>query len=228
MSGYGSFCPISKAAEVVCQRWTPLILREMLEGSTRFNEIRRGVPTCSPALLTKRLRELEAAGVIDRGADGSSYHLTESGMELGPVILGLGHWGHRWARTDYGPGDLDPGLLMWDVRRFLPGGLDDVRVVVQLVFPSVPAKRRFYWVVVDAQEVDLCLTDPGHSIDVVIEADLGSLTKVWLGDAQFTDELAACRIVLRGPTRLTSRIPAWFGRHPIMSSVERGSLSPSS
>ena len=122
MTGYGQFCPVSKAAEVVCQRWTPLILREVLSGSSRFNEIRRGVPTCSPALLTKRLRELEAAGVITRGPDGTTYHPTEAGYELLPVILGLGTWGQRWARSDYGPGDLDPGLLLWDVRRYLAVG----------------------------------------------------------------------------------------------------------
>ena len=214
MTGYGQFCPVSKAAEVLCQRWTPLILREVLTGSSRFNEIRRGVPTCSPALLTKRLRELEAAGVLERGADGTTYHPTDAGMELLPLILGLGQWGQRWARSDYGPEDLDPGLLLWDVRRYLAPGLDEVRVVVQLIFPSAPAKRRFYWVIVDTQEIDLCLTDPGHPVDVVIEANLRSLTQVWMGDVQFVDEVAAGRIVLRGPAKLTRRIPAWFGQHP--------------
>ena len=178
MTGYSQFCPVSKAAEVLCQRWTPLIVREVLTGSSRFNEIRRGVPTCSPALLTKRLRELEAAGVIKRGADGTTYHPTEAGHELFPLIVGLGTWGQRWARSDDGPEDLDPGLLHWDVCRYLAPGLDEVRVVVQLVFPSVPVKRRFYWVVVDTQEVDLCLADPGHAVDVVIEAELRSLTQV--------------------------------------------------
>lgn len=223
MTGYGQFCPVSKAAEVICQRWTPLILRELLVGSTRFNEIRRGVPTCSPALLTKRLRQLEVAGVVQRGADGATYHLTEAGQELFPLIQGLAEWGQRWARSDYGPDDLDPGLLLWDVRRFLTPGLGDARVVVQLVFPSLPPKRRFFWVVVDAQEVDLCLTDPGHPVDMVIEADLRSLTQVWMGDARFLDEVAAGRIALQGPASLTRRIPQWFGQHPILAGVERAS-----
>ena len=223
MTGYGQFCPVSKAAEIVCQRWTPLILREVLTGSSRFNEIRRGVPTCSPALLTKRLRELEAAGVIVRGTDGATYRPTEAGYELLPVIMGLGTWGHRWARSDYGPEDLDPGLLLWDVRKYLAPGLDEARVVVQLIFPSVPAKRRFYWVVVDPHEIDLCLTDPGHPVDVVIEADLRSLTQVWMGDAQFVDEIAAGRILLRGPATLTRSIPRWFGQNPIIAGVERSS-----
>ncbi len=223
MTGYGQFCPVSKAAEVICQRWTPLILRELLVGSSRFNEIRRGVPTCSPALLTKRLRELEVAAVVQRGPDGATYHLTEAGQELFPLIQGLGEWGQRWARSDYGPDDLDPGLLLWDVRRFLAPGLGDARVVVQLVFPSLPPKRRFFWIVVDAQEVDLCLTDPGHPVDVVIEADLRSLTRVWMGDAQFLDEVAAGNIALEGPTSLTRRIPRWLGQHPVLAGVERAS-----
>ncbi|MGH9017553.1 MAG: winged helix-turn-helix transcriptional regulator [Acidimicrobiales bacterium] len=222
MTGYGQFCPVSKAAEVVCQRWTPLILREVLAGSRRFNEIRRGVPTCSPALLSKRLRELESAGVVERGTDGTTYQPTEAGRELYPLILELGTWGQRWARSDYGPEDLDPGLLLWDVRRYLAPGLDDARVVLQLVFPSMPAKRRFYWIVVDPHEVDLCLTDPGHAVDVVMEADLRALTQVWMGDARFVDEVATGHIVLRGPTRLTRRIPGWFAQHPIMAGVERG------
>ena len=121
MSGYGQFCPVSKATEILCQRWTPLILRELLVGSSRFNEIRRGVPTCSPALLSKRLKELELAGVVVRTVtdDGPVYSLTEAGLELFPLIQGLGVWGQRWARSDYGPDDFDPGLLLWDVRRFL-------------------------------------------------------------------------------------------------------------
>jgi DNA-binding HxlR family transcriptional regulator len=225
VSGYGQFCPVSKAAEVICQRWTPLILRELLVGSTHFNEIRRGVPTCSPALLSKRLKELEAAGVITRLSNdqGTSYNLTESGRELFPLIQGLGEWGQRWVRSDYQPEDLDPGLLLWDVRRFLaPGGIASGRVVVQLTFPSMPAKRRYFWVVVDDQDVDLCLTDPGFEVDVLIEADLPTLTRVWMGDARFVDALGDGRITMRGPTKLTRRIPDWFGQHPVLAGVARG------
>jgi DNA-binding HxlR family transcriptional regulator len=225
MSGYGQFCPVSKATEILCQRWTLLILRELLVGSSRFNEIRRGVPTCSPALLSKRLKELELAGVVVRSVteDGPVYSLTEAGLELFPVVQGLGVWGQRWARSDYGPDDLDPGLLLWDIRRFLtPGAFGERRVVVHLMFPSAPAKHRYYWVVVDAGEVDLCLTDPGFEVDVIVDADLRTLTQVWMGDASFSDALAAGRITLRGPRQLTTLIPDWFGQHPILASVERG------
>ena len=225
MSGYSQFCPVSKAAEVLCQRWTPLILRELLLGSTRFNQIRRGVPTCSPALLSKRLKELEAAGVVVKSPTehGPSYTLTEAGRELFPLIQGLGVWGQRWARSDYQPDDLDPGLLLWDVRRFLaPGAFGERRVVVQMAFPSMPAKRRYYWVVVESDDVDVCLTDPGFEIDVALEADLRALTEVWMGDARFVDALTDGRITLKGPSELIRRIPDWFGRHPVLADVGRG------
>ncbi len=225
MSGYAQFCPVSKGAEVVCQRWTPLILRELLVGSTRFNEIRRGVPTCSPSMLSKRLKELELAGVVvcTPTVTGPTYSLTEAGSELFPLIQGLGEWGQRWARSDYGPDDLDPGLLLWDVRRFLaPGEFGDRRVVIELTFASMPPKRRFYWVVVGGGDVDLCLTDPGFEVDVVVDADLRTLTEVWMGDARFTDALADGRIRMRGQRDLTRRIPEWFGQHPILASVGRG------
>jgi hypothetical protein len=183
------------------------------------------VPTCSPALLSKRLKELEAAGVIERSATvaGPCYTLTEAGEELFPLIQGLGVWGQRWARSDYRPDDLDPGLLLWDVRRYLaPGAFGDRRVVVQLTFPSAPATRRYFWVVVDMNDVDVCLTDPGFPVDVAVEADLRALTAVWMGDARFVDALADGRITMHGPHELTRRIPGWFGQHPILASVGRG------
>jgi DNA-binding HxlR family transcriptional regulator len=222
VEGYGQFCPVSKAAEVICQRWTPLILRELLVGSTRFNEIRRGVPTCSPALLSKRLKDLERAGVVEREvSDGaSSYCLTDAGRDLFPIVLGLGEWGQRWARSDYRADELDPGLLLWDVRRNLqPGGLGEQSVTIQFIFPSLPTRRRFYWLVVDRHDVDLCLIDPRREVDVTVEADLRTLTEVWMGDADFADALADGRIVLRGSSRLTRRIPGWFGQHPRFAKI---------
>jgi len=219
MTGYGQFCPVSKAAEVVCQRWTPLILRELLVGSTHFNEIRRGVP-CSPGLLTKRLRELESAGVVERDLTANSYTLTDAGKELFPLIQGLGEWGQRWVRSEYREDELDPGLLLWDVRRYLdPAGLGQGRTVVQFLFLSMPAKRRYYWVVADGREVDLCLTDPGVPVDATIEVELRTLTRIWMGDESFEDAVKAGLIHLSGSTRLTRAIPRWVGQHPILAAV---------
>jgi HxlR-like helix-turn-helix len=155
---------------------------------------------------------------------GTSYNLTDAGRDLFPLIQGMGEWGQRWARSEYRPEDLDPGLLLWDVRRFLhPGGLGPERVVVQLTFPSMPAKRRYFWIVVDDQDVDLCLTDPGFDVDVTVEADLRTLTEVWMGDGRFVDALADGLITMQGPTELTRRMPSWFGQHPVLAEVARGS-----
>jgi DNA-binding HxlR family transcriptional regulator len=227
MEGYGQFCPVAKAAEVLCTRWTLLIVREMSVGSSRFNELRRGVPTCSTALLSKRLKELEAAGVVERGgtANGASYRLTEAGRELFPLIQGLGEWGHRWVRTDYQQNELDPGLLLWDVRRNLePGGMGTTTTAttIAFVFPSVPAPHRFFWLVDDAHEVDLCLIDPGRDVNLTVTADLETLTKVWLGDASFSDAVSEGSIRLEGSGPMTRRFGRWFGRHPLFASVQPG------
>jgi DNA-binding HxlR family transcriptional regulator len=211
---------VAKAAEVLCQRWTPLIVREVMVGSSRFSEIHRGVSTCSPTMLTTRLRELEAAGVLahDRGA--GTYSLTEAGWELYPIILAMGEWGQRWARSSYGPDELDPGLLLWDVRRYLtPGGLGIEPVVVQFEFPAMAAARRYYWVVDDGREVDVCLADPGRDVDLEIRADLRALTRVWMGDDRFEDAARGGLIDLRGPTPLVRAVPGWFGQHPMLATV---------
>jgi DNA-binding HxlR family transcriptional regulator len=217
---YGSFCPVSKAAEVVCQRWTPLILRELLVGSSRFNEIHRGVPTCSPSLLSKRLRELESAGVVEHDAKTATYVLTEAGRDLLPVILGLGEWGQRWARSEYHPEELDPEVLLWDVRRYLrPGGLGAGRVVVLFEFPAMKPRKRYYWVVDDGREVDVCLVDPGMGVDVEVSADLRALTRVWMGDESFEGAERQGSINVRGPRRYSKQVPGWFGQHPVLSTV---------
>lgn len=205
---------------MVCQRWTPLILRELLVGSTRFNEIRRGVPTCSPNILSKRLKELEAAGVVEHDPKSATYDLTEAGRDLLPVIQGLGEWGQRWARSEYDPDELDPEVLLWDVRRYLrPGGLGGDRVVVRFQFPTMPARKRYYWLVDDGREVDVCLTDPGMDVDVEISADLRALTRVWMGDERFEDAARQTLIDVQGLRRYTSQVPRWFGQHPVLSNV---------
>lgn len=218
---YGQFCPVSKAAEIVCERWTPLIVRELLAGSSRFNELRRGLPGCSSALLSQRLRALERSGVIVRtDTDGVvRYVLTDAGWELFPLIEGLGKWGQRWARSDYTEAELDPAVLMWDVRRYLAHSLSDDRCVVQFSFPSCPAARRHYWVVLDDDQVDVCVTDPGWPVDATIVADLRALTRVWMGDETFSDALRDGRIIIAAPTALSRKIPRWFGSHPILATV---------
>jgi DNA-binding HxlR family transcriptional regulator len=221
MSGYGQFCPVAKTSELLSERWMPLILRELMVGSRRFGEIRNGIPTISTAMLSKRLGQLEVAGVIDKTATGhgADYTLTEAGWELFPIIEAMGVWGQRWARSTYGPDELDPGLLMWDVRRMVqPAGLGDGRVVVEFAFRKAPAGKSRYWLVVDGA-IDLCLVDPGHQVDLWVKADLKALTQVWMGDRTMRQALADGAVELTGPRSLVRGFPGWFGRHPVLGGV---------
>lgn len=215
---YGQFCPVARAADVFCQRWTPLIVRELLCGSRRFNEIQRGVPQVSPTLLSQRLKELERAGVVDRREDG--YDLTPAGLELYGVVQALGEWGQRWARSDYQADELDPGLLLWDMHRYLdPAQLRDGRTVVEFRFRAEPQGRRHYWLVADTGGIDVCLVDPGYEVDVFVEAELQALTRVWMGDTTWRHEQDTGRIDAVGPARLLRRLPGWIGQHPVLASV---------
>lgn len=199
----------------------PLIVRELLCGSRRYSEIQRGVPLISPALLSKRLRQLESAAVIERNQDGrnSDYSLTEAGWELYPIIEAMGVWGQRWARSTYTPEELDPALLMWDMRRMLqPAGLAPARTVVEFRFARAPVGKSTYWLVVDSS-IDLCLVDPGHPVDLRVRAELRCLTEVWMGDRTFQDAINAGAVELQGPRSLARRFPTWLGQHPVLAKV---------
>ena len=221
MVGYGQFCPVAKTSELLCERWVPLIVRELLCGSRRFSEIQRGVPMISPALLTKRLRQLEAAGVVERSqsAQVSNYVLTDAGWELYPIIEAMGVWGQRWARSQYTAGELDPALLMWDMRRMLqPAGLSPSRTVVEFRFTRAPVGKSTYWLVVD-EGIDLCMVDPGQPVDLWVRADLRSLTQVWMGDRTMGDAVESGGVQLEGPRSLVRRFPEWLGQHPVLAKV---------
>lgn len=217
----GQFCPVAKTAEVLCERWVPLIVRELLGGSRRFTEIHRGVPRISPPLPTRRLRQLESAGVINRvEAEGrSGYMLTDAGTELYPIIQAMGVWGQRWVRSSYSPDELDPALLLWDMRRMLqPSGLASGRTVVEVHFVGSFTGQATYWMVID-DAVDICVTDPGHAVDLWLQAELRCLTEVWMGDRTMVEALRGGAIRLDGPRELVRRFPHWLGHHPILGDV---------
>ena len=221
MVTYGQFCPVAKTAEVIGERWMPLILRELMLGSTRFNDIRRGVPLISPTLLSKRLRQLVAAGVAERTASGRvvDYTLTPAGWELFPIIEAMGLWGQRWARSRYGPDELDPALLMWDLRRMLqPTGLADRRAVVEFTFTAAPRGKSRFWLVVE-QPIDLCLVDPGYPVDLRVRSSVRVLTEVWMGDRTLGDAVADGVVEVDGPSRLRRDFCRWFGAHPVLGQV---------
>lgn len=217
METYGQFCPVALASEILTRRWTPLVIRELLCGSTRFNELRRGVPRMSPSLLSTRLDQLQEAGVLvrrsTRGADYDEYHLTRAGEELRPIVEALGVWGRRWISGDLGDDELDADLLMWDVRRRLdpPDALGG-RTVIRFHFADQPRDQRDYWLVVEqGGQVDLCWKDPGYEVDLVVEVDLATMTGIWVGDFRFAEILRRGEITLRGPTELRRSFPEWLG-----------------
>lgn len=211
-ASYHQFCPVAKAMELLDERWTMLVLRELMSGSQRFNEIRRGVPRMSPTLLSKRLNHLVTAGVVNRTAVGSEvqYTLTTAGKELAPIIEALGAWGVRWV-GEIGDADLDPTLLLWDIRRnvnhdVLPPG----RSVVRFAFPDVPVGLRDWWLVLTRDEADVCDEDPGHPVTVTVTSSLRLMTAVWRGDTSWAAALRSGQMRVEGPTAVRRSLPGWF------------------
>ncbi|SMX25876.1 putative HTH-type transcriptional regulator YybR [Boseongicola aestuarii] len=223
--GYSQFCPVSMATEVLCSRWTPLVVRELLCGSTRFNDLRRGLPRMSPTLLSKRLDELEDAGVIvaAKGPSGSrEYSLTQAGEELRPIIMGIGSWGQRWVESELSLSNLDPELLIWDMHRGLNiDPLPDHRTCLQFVFKNLPEERQNYWLVVDPQSgVEACYKDPGYEIDLFAECSLRTMTAIWMGLETVQKAESDGRIVLTGKREIVLRMQEWLGLSPF-ATVER-------
>ncbi|MCX7356405.1 MAG: helix-turn-helix domain-containing protein [Alphaproteobacteria bacterium] len=225
-TGYRQFCPVAMAAEILCTRWTMVLLREFVADSTRFNDLRRGVPKMSPTLLSQRLKELEAAGVVERrgvaGEKGiSEYRLTESGKELRAVVEAMGLWGQRWIEARLSLKNLDPSLLMWDMRRNLnPTPLPQRRSVIQFMFRGLPSATRAYWLVVDPPgEVDLCSTDPGFDVDLYVSTDLRTMTAIWMGLTTVAKE--GDKIVLTGSRDIADKMQAWLGLSPFAAEPKR-------
>ncbi|HEU4370193.1 MAG TPA: helix-turn-helix domain-containing protein [Methylomirabilota bacterium] len=218
MKGYGQFCPVAVACEIFAERWTPLILRELLCGSRRFNDIRRGVPLISRSLLTQRLRELEEGGVLSSrplaGGRGREYSLTRAGEEFRAVVDGLGAWGQRWAIKQFDPDNLDVSVLMWNVRRGidldrLPAG----RTVVRFELRGVAARckgMRTWWLVLQRPEVDLCLKDPGFDVDLVVVADVAAIARVWMGQLTLAQAVRAGGMRVEGSRPLIQALPGWL------------------
>jgi len=216
---YGQFCPVAMAAEVFCTRWTPLVLREVLCGSTRFNDIRRGVPRMSPTLLSKRLKELKKAGIIDtrpsQHGSGVDYVLTMAGEELRPLVMSLGIWGQRWVESKLSLKNLDPSLLMWDMRRQLdPTPLPEKRCTIHFEYPELSEPRRHWWLVIDKGFVDLCLLDPGNDIDLSVTGSLRSMTAIWMGVSTVEREIETGQLDIAGNPSLARSMQKWLGLSP--------------
>lgn len=214
MTSYGQFCPVAKSMELLDERWTMLVVRELLAGSSHFNELRRGLPKMSPALLSKRLKTLERAGVVRRQVAGGkvTYSLTTAGLELGDVVTAVGAWGVRWI-GELGDEDLDPHLLMWDIRRNVRLDLwPRARTVLAFQFRDIPRKAASWWLVVNAGEVDLCDYDPGYDVAATVVTNLRTLTEFWRGDVSWTGAVRSGVLDVTGETRVRRAIPEWLGR----------------
>ena len=211
---YGQFCPIAKAAEVLCERWTLLIIREMLLGSTRYNEFQRAISKISPTLLSKRLTDLEKANLIVKqkvqGGRSYEYHLTQAGKELEPIVTSLGVWGMEWARDQMGLDDQDVELLMWDIRRCLAvDRMPSDHAVLKFHFPNLE-QYRDWWIVIDENNRDLCTEDPQKDVDLFFTSDAQVLIDVWMGDRVLTEAVSSGDLKIIGDTGYRRSVKDWF------------------
>ena len=225
-SGYKQFCPVAMAAEVLCTRWTLVLLRELLAGSTRFNDLRRGVPRMSPTLLAQRLRDLIDAGIVERIPVKSEkgifeYQLTEAGKDLRPLIMAMGVWGQRWVESQLSLRNLDPSLLMWDMRRNLnPSPLPNRRVVVQFLYQDLPESKKNWWLVIEPEgDVDLCWADPGFEVDLYVSTDLRTMTAIWMGITTVSKSRDDLSFV--GNHQLGETMQTWLGLSPFAVEQKR-------
>jgi DNA-binding HxlR family transcriptional regulator len=218
MKGYGQFCPIAVACETFAERWTPLILRELLAGSSRFNQIRQTIPLISRTLLGQRLRELEAAGIVQsrplpRGR-GREYRPTPAAEEFREVLERLGEWGQRWGSTQFDPENLDLMMLMWDMRRRIDvTRLPDRRIVARFEFRAYPPRCRALrttWLILQRADCDVCLKDPGYEVDLVIHADARTMARVWAGAFTFAQAVREGGLRVEGPRDLVRAFPTWL------------------
>ncbi len=215
MAGYGQFCPVAKATEIIDGKWTVLVLRELFLGTTRFNDFQRAISRMSPTLLTKRLRHLEECGIVIRkklsGQRGYEYRLTGAGKELGPLIEILAVWGMRWARGQLTDDELDVEFLMRDLqRRLQTEHLPDGETVICLKFDEL-TKHKTWWLLADGDVVDLCTENPGKEIDLYIKSTVRTIVEVWEGDLDMRAALRNKSIVALGPRHLVRTMPDWFG-----------------
>jgi len=214
MYTYGQYCPVAHAVEILGDRWTLLIVRDLLTGTHHFNELQRGLPGISRALLADRLRRLQDVGVLEKhrkpeGRQTTEYHLTQAGRELQAVIQALLTWGARWSFGEPDPEELDPILLLWWIRsRVHTDRLPRERIVVEFDFHG--ADDGYYWLVLTTDDVSVCLQHPGYDVDVVVTADLSAFFQVWLGKLRYADALSTRRIHVEALPALARDFPNWF------------------
>lgn len=219
MTGYGQFCPVAQALEVLGERWTLLVIRELLLGSHRFSELQRGVPLMSRSVLAQRLHALCDAGVVVRRDDG--YFLTEAGEELRPIVVACGEWGKRWAERKVKNADVDVALLMWDMQRRIDlAAIPRDEIVVELEFRGAPRGKERFWLHFKGGSVELCLTRPARGVDLTVRTSPRTMAETWLGDETFSAGLQAGAITIEGPPKLARAFPRWL-QLSVFAPIER-------
>lgn len=229
MARYKQYCPVARASEILADRWTPLIVRELLAGSCRFNEIERGLPGISRSLLATRLRHLARNGVVERRVGerpaAVEYVLTVAGEELRGVLEHIGAWGVRWAFQEPRADELDPALLLWRMhKRIRRDALPNRRTVVEFDFAGRNGRR--LWLVMDRRDVSVCLKPPGFPSDLVVRADLRLFYGVWLGAVDYRAALRSGALAVEGPAPLARDLPTWFLFSPMAKFVRAAAAAP--
>jgi DNA-binding HxlR family transcriptional regulator len=221
---YGQYCPVARAAELLADRWTVLIIRELLADITNFNDLERGLPGISRTLLAERLRRLVHSGVVERHSASRGlridYRVTAAGRELQQLIDLLGTWGARWAFGDPQQNELDPGVLLWWMRRRVC--LDQMprsRIVIEFEFRGVPSKEHFWLVIESSAGASICLHNPGFDIDVIVAADIAVFYRVWLGHMPFAEAVRRRDLRLDGTPADIRSFPSWFAWSPMEATV---------
>lgn len=214
---YGQFCPVAMSAELLCKRWSLLIIRELLSGAVGFNEILRGVPSMSRTLLSSRLAELEAAGILRQRRPGperrAGYQLTEAGKALRPVIEALGDWGQEWIEPDLAVGDVDFGFLLWNLRRTITRTPDmPSHFLVRFNFVDAPDGKKLHWLLYDGPDFEICHTDPGGDVDVWIECALVTFVELWMGWKPVSTAVREDGFAVEGPSRFADDPFRWLGQ----------------
>ncbi|MEM7442163.1 MAG: helix-turn-helix domain-containing protein [Pseudomonadota bacterium] len=220
MKSYGQFCPIAKAAELFCERWTALVIRTIGAGAHRFSDIQRGVPLMSSTLLSQRLRQLVAEGIVERRRTASgrswAYHLTEAGVEFMPLVGALGTWGRRWTRRDLSEGEIDLGLLIWGLEYCVdPEAFGPLRTVVQLEFTDQPDHKSRFWFLNEDGTKELCVSDPGFDIDLYLAATLRDMIHVYRGDITVSAAIENGKLEVIGSRQVASKLASWLNLGPL-------------
>lgn len=218
MKSYGQFCPVAKAAELFCQRWTPLIIRDLAAGATRFSELHRGVPLMSPTLLSKRLKQLQAEGVVEKRRSESvwTYHLTPAGEEFSPLVEALGIWGQRWSRRELVEEELNLGLLLWTIERSANAlAFGERRTVIRLELTDQPKGKRLWWFVNENGGCQLCVHDPGFEVGLYFATTLKDIIHVVRGDLTLGTAVSSDRLEVIGPSSLRRNVARWFNLGPL-------------